>query len=127
MTIIYSFPQPFHSQKTQQPSSSPIGKSQNFLVSNVMSLVYVAFMSCMPYIGYKYMSLAFMGPFFHIYGLEFTTHGSSFKSPDPSGSLNCQCDLLANSSPTVGPFTHGYTIPMIFIYSFTQPFHSQKT
>ena len=61
MTVTDSFPPPFHSQKTQQPSSSPIGKSQNFLVSNSMSLVYVCFMSYIPFIEWKDIDLEFMG------------------------------------------------------------------
>ena len=79
-----------------------------------MSLVYVSFMYCMSLISWKDMELDFMGLFFHIYGLDLTTHDSSFKSPDPPGSLNCQCDLVAHSSPTMDPFAHGDTIPMIF-------------
>ena len=59
------------------------------------------------------MDLAFMGLLFHMYRLNLTTHGSSFKSPDPLGSLNCQCDLVAHSSPTMDPFSHGDTIPLI--------------
>ena len=51
MTVIESFPQPFHDQNTQQPSSSTVGKSQNYLVSSTMSLVYVSFLSCMSFIG----------------------------------------------------------------------------
>ena len=85
-----------------------------------MSLVYVDFMSGMSFIGWKYMDLYLMGLIFHISGLDLTTHGSSFKSPDPLGSLNCQCDLVAHSSPTMEPFAHGDTIPLIFfvVYDF---------
>ena len=60
------------------------------------------------------MALAFMGPLLYIFELDFTTHGPSFKSPDPLGSLNYQCDLVAHSSPTMDPFAHGYTITLIF-------------
>ena len=51
---------------------------------------------------------------FHMYGIDFTTHGSNLKSLDPPGSLNCKCDLVAHSSLSVDPFAHGDTIPMIF-------------
>ena len=114
MTVIDSFTQPFDAQNTRQPSSSLDGKSQNCVVSNAMSLVYVAFMSCMSFIGWTAMALTSMGLLFHMSGLDLTTHGSSFKSPDPPGSLNCQCDLVAHSSLTMDPFAHGDTIPMIF-------------
>ena len=87
--FIYSFLQPFHDQKTRQSSSSLVEKSQNCLVSNAMSLVYVAFMSCMSLIGSISIELSFMGLMFHMYGLDLTTHGSIFKSPNPLGSLNC--------------------------------------
>ena len=50
MKFMDSFPQPFHDQNTQQPSSSLVEKSQNCIVSNAMSLVYVSFMSCMYFI-----------------------------------------------------------------------------
>ena len=114
MKFIDSFPQPFDSQKTQQPSSSVVGKSQNCLVSNAMSLVYVAFMSCMYFIGWKTIPLAFMGLQFHMTGISFTTHGSNLNSPDLPGLLNCNCDLVAHSSLPMDPFAHGDTITMIF-------------
>ena len=114
MSVIDSFPKPFHSENTLQCSSSLVGKSQNCLVSNAMSLVYVAFMSCMYLIGWKYISLDFMGLLFHIYGLDFTTHGPNLKSLDLPGSLNCKCDLVAHSSLSMDPFAQGDTIPMIF-------------
>ena len=47
-------------------------------------------------------------------GLSFNTHGSNLKSLDPSGSLNCNCDLVAHSSLSMDPFVHGDTIPLIF-------------
>ena len=119
MTIIDSFPQPFHDQNTRQPSSSLVGKSQNCLVSNVMSLVYVAFMSCIYFIGWKYISLEFMGLMFHMSGLSFTTHGSNLKSSNLPGSLNCNCDLVAHSSLPMDPLTHGENIPLIFILCMT--------
>ena len=75
MTVIDSFPQPFDAQKTQQPSSSLIGKSQNFIVSNTMSLVYVVLMSCISFIGWKSMSLKLVGLFLHMSGLDLTTYG----------------------------------------------------
>ena len=115
MTVIYSFTQPSHDQKTHQPSSSLVGNSKNCLVSNTMSLVYVDVMSCMSFIGWKTISLAFMGLLFHMFGLSFTTHGSNLKSPDLPGSLvNCNCDLVAHSSLPMDPFAHGDTIPLIF-------------
>ena len=89
MTVINSFSQPFDAQKTQQPSSSLVVKYQNCLVSNNMSLVYVAFMPCMSFIGWTAMALAFMGLLFHMSGLDLTTYGSSFKPPYHPGSLNC--------------------------------------
>ena len=55
-----------------------------------------------------------MGFLFHIFGLSFTTHGSNLKSPDPPGSLNCNYDLVAHSSLSMDPFTHGDTINLIF-------------
>ena len=55
MTFIDSFSQPLHDQKTKQPSSSQVGNSENCLVSNAMSLVYVVVMSCMYFIGLKYI------------------------------------------------------------------------
>ena len=55
-----------------------------------------------------------MGLFFHMFLLSFTTHGSNLKSPDPPGSLNCNCDLVAHSSLSMDPFAHGDTIPLIF-------------
>ena len=79
-----------------------------------MSLVYVAFMSYMYFNGWKTISLSFMGIFFHMYGISFTTHGSNIKSPDLPGSLNCNCDLVAHSSLPMDPFAHGDTIPLIF-------------
>ena len=99
MIVIESFTQPFESQKTQQPSSLLAGKSQNCLVSNAMSLVYVAFMSCMSFIGWKTMELAFMGLLFHMYRHDLTIYSSSFKSPDHPSSLNCQCDLVSHFGP----------------------------
>ena len=114
MIVINSFPQPFHAQKTQQPSSLLVGKSQNCIVSNTMSLVYVVFMSCISFIGWKTMSLDFMGLLFHMYGLHLTMYGSNFKSPYHPSLLNYQCDLVAHSFPTMDPFTHGDTIPLIF-------------
>ena len=59
------------------------------------------------------MSLDFIGIFFHMSGLAFTTHGSNLKSPDPPGSLNYKCDLVSHSSLSMDPFGHGYTIPLI--------------
>ena len=53
MTVIDSFPQPSHDQKIPQPSSSLVGNSENCLVSNAMSLVYVVVMYCMYFIGWK--------------------------------------------------------------------------
>ena len=53
MKLIESFPQPSHDQKTHQPSSSLVGNSENCLVSNAMSLVYVVVMSCMYLFGWK--------------------------------------------------------------------------
>ena len=114
MEFIESFSQPSHDQKTHQPLSSLVGNSENCLVSNAMSLVYVDVMSCMSFIGWKYISLAFMGLLFHIFGLYFTTHGSNIKSPDLLGSLNCNWDLVAHSSLPMDPFAHRGTIPMIF-------------
>ena len=38
ITFIDSFPQPFHDQKTQQPSGSTVGKSQNCLDSALCHL-----------------------------------------------------------------------------------------
>ena len=49
-----------------------------------------------------------------MFGIYFTTHGSNLKSSDPPGSLDCPCNLVAHSSPTMDPFAHGDTIPMIF-------------
>ena len=65
MIFIDSFTQPFHDQMTRQPSSSLVGKSQNCVVSNAMSLVYVAFMSCISLIGWKYMEFEFMELILH--------------------------------------------------------------
>ena len=114
MIFIDSFPQQFYAQNTRQPSSSLVGKSQNFLVSNTMSLVYLAFMSCISFIGCTTMELDFLGIFLHMSGHDPTTYGLMFKSPNHPGSLNCQCDLVSHSSPTMDPFTHGDTIPLIF-------------
>ena len=114
MTFIDPFPQSFGAQNSRQPSSSLVGKSQNCLFSSTMSLVYVAFMSCMSFIGWKAMDLAFMGLLFHISGLGLITYGSSLKSPYHPGSLNCQCGLVAHSSPTMDPFAHRDTINLIF-------------
>ena len=55
-----------------------------------------------------------MGLMFHMYQIYLTTNGSSFKSVDHPGSLNCQCDLVSHSSPTMDPFSHGETLNMIF-------------
>ena len=60
------------------------------------------------------MELAFMGILFHIFGLDFTTHASNLKSPNPPCSLNCKYDRVAHSSLTMDPFAHGDSIPMIF-------------
>ena len=60
------------------------------------------------------MELAFMGFLFHILGLDITTFGSRFKSPYHLGLLNCQCDLVAHSSPTMDPFAHGENTPLMF-------------
>ena len=61
-----------------------------------------------------------MVPFFHISRLDLTTYGSNLKSPYHPSSLNCQCDLVAHSFPTMHPFVHGDTIPLIFysLYEF---------
>ena len=79
-----------------------------------MSLVYVVLMSCISFIGWTAMSLEFIGIFFHIYGPYITTYSSNFKSPYHPSSLNCQYDLVTNSFPTMDPFAHGETIPLIF-------------
>ena len=71
-------------------------------------------MYCIYFIGWKSISLAFMGLLFHMSGLAFTTHGSNLKSSNLPGSLNCNCDLVAHSSLPMDPFTHGDTIPLIF-------------
>ena len=55
-----------------------------------------------------------MGPCFHISGLYLTTYVSSFNSPYHPSSLSFQCYLVAHSSPTMDPFAHGDTIPLIF-------------
>ena len=55
-----------------------------------------------------------MGLFFHIYGHDLTTYGSMFKSLDHPSSLNCECDLVSHSSPTMDRFAHGDTINLIF-------------
>ena len=114
MKFIDSFPKPLHDQKTQQPSSSIVGNSQNCLVSSTMSLVYVSFMSSMSFIGWIDILLAIMELLFHMYGIDFTTHGSNLKSPDLPISLNCNCDLVAHSSLPMDPFAHRDTIPLIF-------------
>ena len=59
-----------------------------------------------------------MGNFFHIYGPDLTTYVSNFKSQDHPSSLNCQCDLVSHSSPTMDPFGHGDTVPLIFSYVY---------
>ena len=79
-----------------------------------MSLVYVVVMSCMSFIGWKSISLDFIGLLFHVYGLSFTIHGSNLKSLDLLGLLNCNCDLVAHSSLPMDPFAHGDTITLIF-------------
>ena len=99
MTCINAFHQQFDSQKTQQPSSSLVGKSQNCIVSNTMSLVYIVFISCISFIGLKFMSLDFMGLFFHMYGLDLTTYGSNIISTHHPCSLNCQCHLVSHYGP----------------------------
>ena len=104
MQFIDSFPKPLYDQKTRQPSSSTVGNSQNCLVSSTMSLVYVSFMYSMSFIGWTDILLAIMELFFHMYGIDFTTHGSNLKSPDPPGSLSCQCDLISHSSLSMDPF-----------------------
>ena len=107
-------------KNTQQASSSLVGKSQNCIVSNTMSLAYVVLMSCISFIGWKPMSLALMGLLLHMFEPYLTTYGSNFKSPDHPSSLNCQCDLVTNSFPSMYPFAHGDTIPQIFyaLYEF---------
>ena len=55
-----------------------------------------------------------MGILLHKYRLDFTTHGANIKSSDSPCSLNCKCDLVAHSSLSMDPFSHGDTIPMIF-------------
>ena len=60
------------------------------------------------------MALAFTRLFFHMSGLDLTTYDSSLKSLDHLRSLNCQCDLVSHSSPTMDPFAHEDTIPLIF-------------
>ena len=45
--------------------------------------------------------------------LNFTHKYSNFKSPYHPGSLNYQCDLVIDYFPTMDPFSHGDTIPMI--------------
>ena len=69
-----------------------------------MSIVSVAVMSCMYFIGWKDISLVFMGLLFDMFGLAFTIHGSNPKSPDLPSSLNCNCDLVAHSSLPMDPF-----------------------
>ena len=71
-------------------------------------------MSCMSFIGWTAISLAFMGILFHMSGLSFATHGSNLKSPDPQCSLNGKCDLVAHSSLSMDPFSCGGTIHIIF-------------
>ena len=71
-------------------------------------------MSCMYFIGWKYISFSFIRLLFHMFGLSFTIHGSNLKSLDLPGSLNCNCDLVAHSSIAMDPFAHGDTIPLIF-------------
>ena len=119
ITVIESFLQPFDSQNTRQPSSSLVGKSQNCLVSKTMSLVYVAFMSYISFTGWTTMELAFLGLLFHISGHDLTTYGSIFKSLYYPGPFDYQCDLVAHSSPTMDPFAHGDTIPLIFLLYMT--------
>ena len=77
-------------------------------------MFYLDFMSYMSFIGWKSMTLAFMGLIFHISGISFTTHGSNLKSTNALGSLNCQGDLVAHSSLSMDPFSHGDTITLIF-------------
>ena len=60
------------------------------------------------------MELDFMGIPFYMSGHDLTIYDSMFKSPCHQGSLNCQCDLVTHSSPTMDPFSHGDTIPLIF-------------
>ena len=55
-----------------------------------------------------------MGLLFYMCGHDITTYGLMFKFADHPGSLNCQCDLVAHSSPTMDPFAHGDTITLIF-------------
>ena len=88
-----------------------------------MSLVYVAFMSFISFIGWKSMSLDLMGKFFHMFVPNITTYGSNLKSPYHPSSLNYQCDLVAHSFPTMDPFAHGETIPMIF-YALYDSFYN---
>ena len=71
-------------------------------------------MSCVYFIGWEAITLAFMGLLFHMSIISFTIHGSNLKSPDLPGSLNCNCDLVAHSSLPMDPFAHGDTIPLIF-------------
>ena len=70
-------------------------------------------MSCMSFIGWTAMALAFMGLLFHISELSLTTHVSNLKSLDPPRSLNCKCDIVTHSSLFMDPFAHGDTIPLI--------------
>ena len=55
-----------------------------------------------------------MGLLFYMCGHDITTYGSNFKSPNHPISLNCECDLVTNYLPTMDPFAHGDTIPLIF-------------
>ena len=55
-----------------------------------------------------------MALLFHIYILYLTKYVSNFKSLGHPSSLNCQCDLVSHSFPTMGLFSHEDTIPMIF-------------
>ena len=51
---------------------------------------------------------------FHMYGIYFSTHGSTLKSPYLPGSLNCNCDLVSHSSLSMDPLSHGDTIHLMF-------------
>ena len=102
---------PLNTPKTIQTPSSLV----NFvLVSYAVLLISNGFKSSLVFIGWLSMTLVILGLMLHMFGYDLNIYGSDLNSFHHSDLHIQQFSPVSHHFPTMTPYPHGDTIPLVF-------------
>ena len=108
-SIPYTIPP--NTLNTIQTPSSLVDSS---LVSYAVLLILNGFKACLFFIGWIYMTLVIIGIILHMFGFFLNIYVSDLNSIHHSDFYTHHFSLVAQSFPSLAPYPHGETKPLVF-------------